>query len=149
MAEVSKGIVALRKHGLKPVTVTINGDKFMFKKLTIGAEDQIKDIIKANQDDTLKPPATPPEGSSDDVMLEHYKEVDEYSTKAAKLFRRLTCDLMKFMLLDEGGAQLFSEDDDIYDLVNNVYAENFFTAYTKFRNGMSGGVAEADSRFQK
>ena len=63
-------------------------------------------------------------------------------------FRRLTCDLIKFLLTDENGKPFFAEEDDIYDLVNNVYAENFFEAYSKFRGGLEGGTVESEKRFQ-
>lgn len=149
MNEVSKGILMLRNHASKPVTITKNGDSFTFKKLTMDAEDQIKLIIEKHQDPSLKPPKQPEEGCSDEVIDQYVKELDAHTEKTQKLFRRLTCDLMKFMLVDEKGAPLFEESDDLYSVVNNVFAQNFFIAYIEFRGGNSGGVAEAEARFQK
>jgi len=149
MSEVSKGILMLRKDATKPVTITKGGQAFTFKKLTMDAEDQIKVIIQAHQDTSLKPPTQPEEGCSEDVIDQYIKDLDDHSEKTQKLFRRLTCDLMKFMLVDDNGKDMFDEKDDIYPIVNNVFAQNFFNAYMEFRGGNSGGVAEAESRFQK
>ena len=55
---------------------------------------------------------------------------------------------MKYLLLDESDKPLFSADDDVYGNLTNVYAENFFKAYTKFRQGAEAGVAETEKRFQ-
>lgn len=148
MSEVSKGIVALRKHALKPVKITVEGDVFYFKKLTVGDEDEIKKIIFANQDENLKPPKVYDDDASTEVISAYYKELDAYSDKATKQFRKLTCVLMKYILTDEHGNPFFNEDDDIFDVVNNVYAERFFKAYGIFKGENSGGVAEAESRFQ-
>lgn len=148
MSEISKGVLALRLHGNKPVKITANGDIFYFKKLTISAEEGIKNIIKSHQDPTLKPPKDLPEGATDEQREEYMKEVDDYTDRSQAAFRRLTCDLIKSLLTDENGKPFFAEEDDIYDLVNNVYAENFFEAYSKFRGGLEGGTAEAEKRFQ-
>lgn len=151
--EVTSGIIALREHMKKPILIEEGGDKFYFKKLVVADDDAIRNIIQSHQDTTLKPPEEPkPAEGEEDVTAEvrdgYFKAVDDFSEKTDKLFRRLTCALMKYILTDSKGNKLFDEDDDIYDLVNNVYAKNFFGAYTRFKNGNFGGVAEAEKRFQ-
>ena len=79
----------------------------------------------------------------------YYKQVDAYSEKSSKIFRNLTCELMRIMLVDEKSNRLFGDDDDIAGEMNNVLAQNFFTAFTNYRNGFTGGVVEAQSRFHK
>jgi hypothetical protein len=148
MSEVSKGVLALRLHGNKPVKIVVKGDVFYFKKLTLSAEEAVKRIIQSHQDPTLKPPKDLPEGATDEQREEYMREFDDYTDRSQVAFRRLTCDLIKFLLTDENGKPFFAEEDDIYDLVNNVYAENFFEAYSKFRGGLEGGTAEAEKRFQ-
>jgi hypothetical protein len=146
--EVTKGVIALREHLNRPIMVKENGDTFYFKKLTMGAEEEIDKIILAHQDTSLKPPADLTAESTEQEIEQYNKDVVDYTNRVQKALRHLTCALMKYMQTDEKGNPLFAQEDDLYDLVNNVYAQNFFNAYTKFRNGRIGGVAEAEKRFQ-
>lgn len=147
--EVTQGIIALREHLKKPITITENGDTFHFKKLTVSNEEALKEIIKAHQDPTLIPPKEPEEGADEATITEYYKELDAFGEKTERSFLKLTCELMRFVLVDSKGNDFFAEDDDILSVVNNVYARNFFGAYQKYRGGNFGGVAEAEKRFQK
>ena len=153
MNEVSKGMLLLRKNSKKPVSVTSDGEVFFFKKLTILAEEDIKNIVKSHQDPTLKAPKEPKPAAGEDeladtVLFDFNEKIEKYTDRAEKLFRQLTCELMKYILTDTDGEPLFSEDDDLYSNVDNVYATNFYKAYTHFRSGASGGVVEAEARFQ-
>ena len=56
---------------------------------------------------------------------------------------------MKYILVDEVNKPFFDEGDEIYDIVNNVYIETFYKAYTMYRDGTDGSVVEAEKRFQK
>ena len=110
MSEVSKGVLALRLHGNKPVKIVVNGDVFYFKKLTLSAEEAVKRIIKSHQDPTLKPPKDLPEGATDEQREEYMRELDDYTDRSQVAFRRLTCDLIKFLLTDENGKPFFAEE---------------------------------------
>ena len=62
------------------------------------------------------------------------KQVDAYNEKNSKIVRNLASELMRIMLVDEKGNRLFGDDDDIAGEMNNVLAQNFFTAFTNYRN---------------
>ena len=145
---VSKGMAALRLSNKRAERISVNGTMFFFKKLTIDMEDELDAIVKANQDPTLKPPSKPADDASDADIEKWTDEFVAFKQKSAKAFRKLTAELMKYLLLDEKDDPLFSADDDVYANLNNVYAESFFKAYTKFRQGAEAGVAETEKRFQ-
>ena len=145
---VSKGMAALRLSNKRAERIQVNGTMFFFKKLTIDMEDEIDAIVKANQDPTLKPPEKPADNASDEEIAKWTDDFVAFKQKSAKAFRKLTAELMKYLLLDECDKPLFGADDDVYGNLNNVYAENFFKAYTKFRQGAEAGVAETEKRFQ-
>lgn len=146
---VSKGMLALRKSNQRGERVTIGGDTFCFKKLTIAMEDELDRIVKENQDETLKEPVRPADESDETAIRKYADEIVEFKQKAAKAFRKLTAEIMKFVLLDETDKPMFSADDPVFENLNNVYAENFFRAYRKFRQGAEGGPAQAEDRFPK
>ena len=146
---VTKGMVFLRKHAGKPVAIKVGDDEFYFRKLTQSVDEQVNSIITSHQDATLKSPKEPEEGATEKELETYYKQVDAYSEKSSKIFRNLTCELMRIMLVDEKSNRLFGDDDDIAGEMNNVLAQNFFTAFTNYRNGFTGGVVEAQSRFHK
>ena len=148
---VSKGIATLRKSNTKAERISMGGEMFYFKKLTIGMEEELDKIVRDNQDLTLKAPKQPPADASEEVLLSYAEELAAYNQNSAKAFRRLTAEIMKYVLLDESNHPLFEADDDVYTLLNNVYAENFFRAYSKFRTGVNAeaGSAAAEARFQK
>ena len=145
---VSKGMAALRLSNKRAERISVNGTMFFFKKLTIDMEDELDAIVKANQDPTLKPPEKLPDDASAADVEKWTDEFVAFKQKSAKAFRKLTAELMKYLLLDESDAPLFSAEDNVYGELNNVYAESFFKAYTKFRQGMEAGVAETEKRFQ-
>lgn len=148
MSTISKGMAALQRSNNRAEKITIGGETFMFKRLTIGMEDELDRIIKDNQDDTLKPPAEPPQDAGEDAIKAYGEAAVEFQNKAAKVFRKLTAELMKYILLDETDKPLFAPEDDVYGTLNNVYAKNFFAAYTRFRNGTEATPAAAEKRFQ-
>ena len=148
MSEVSKGMAALRLSNQRAERVSVGGTMFFFRKLTIDMEDELDAIVKANQDPTLKPPEKPADDAGDDAVAKWTDDFVAFKQRSAKAFRKLTAELMKYLLLDESDKPLFSADDDVYGNLNNVYAENFFKAYTKFRQGAEAGVAETEKRFQ-
>ena len=80
MSEISKGVLALRLHGNKPVKIVVKGDVFYFKKLTLSAEEAVKRIIQSHQDPTLKPPKDLPEGATDSGV-KSMREVDDYTDR--------------------------------------------------------------------
>ena len=146
---ISKGMLALRKSNGRAERVTVGGETFYFKKLTIQMEEDIDRIVKENQDASLKVPEQPKEGADEDTIRGYVEALGDYKQKAAKLFRKLTAEIMKYVLLDETDKAMFDPDDDVYSNLNNVYAENFFRAYTKFRQGAEVNPAAAEDRFQK
>ena len=148
MSEVSKGMAALRLSNQRAERVSVGGTMFFFRKLTIDMEDELDAIVKANQDPTLKPPEKPADDAGDDAVAKWTDDFVAFKQRSAEAFRKLTAELMKYLLLDESDKPLFSADDDVYGNLNNVYAENFFKAYTKFRQGAEAGVAETEKRFQ-
>ena len=148
MSEVSKGMAALRLSNQRAERVSVGGTMFFFRKLTIDMEDELDAIVKANQDPTLKPPEKPADDAGDDAVAKWTDDFVAFKQRSAKAFRKLTAELMKYLLLDESDKPLFNADDDVYGNLNNVYAENFFKAYTKFRQGAEAGVAETEKRFQ-
>lgn len=146
---VSKGMLALRRSKGKAERIVIGGDTFYFKKLTIDQEDEIEAIVKRHQDPDLKPPAQPEKDADEQTVAKYTEDFLAYRRKAEKNFRKLTADLMKFVLLDETDKQMFDPEDDVYGELDNVYAEKFFTAYGKFRQGAQAAAAEAEQRFPK
>ena len=148
MNEVSKGMAALRLSNQRAERVSVGGTMFYFRKLTINMEDELDAIVKANQDPTLKPPEKPADDAPDDVVAKWTDDFVEFKQRSAKSFRKLTAELMKYLLLDECDKPLFTAEDDVYGNLNNVYAENFFKAYSKFRNGVEAGAADPEKRFQ-
>jgi len=150
MAEViSKGMFALQRHGNRPVSITVGGETFYFRKLTISAEEAIKSIIKQHQDSTLKEPVKPDDDATEEQLKEYFDAYESYQERTNTQFRKLTCALMKYILVDEVNKPFFDEGDEIYDIVNNVYIETFYKAYTMYRDGTDGSVVEAEKRFQK
>ena len=153
MSDISKGMLALRKHLGEPVKKEAGGDTFFFMKLTIGNENEIKRLVNLHQDLTLKPPDQPKKDEdgniADDVTAKFMKDYGDYTDKSEHLFRMLTADMMKYLLVEKNGAKLFGKDDDVYSNVNNVYAENFFKAYNDFRGLTTGGAPEAEARFPR
>jgi hypothetical protein len=55
---------------------------------------------------------------------------------------------MKYILVDEVNKPFFDEGDDIYDIVNNVYIETFYKAYTMYRDGTDGRLSKPRSDFK-
>ena len=145
---VSKGLAALRLNNRRAERISVNGTMFYFRKLTIDMEDELDAIVKANQDPSLKPPQKLADDAPEADQAKWVDEFVAFKQKSAKAFRKLTAELMKYLLLDEKDEPLFSADDDVYANLNNVYAETFFKAYTKFRQGAEAGVAETEKRFQ-
>ena len=152
----SKGILALRVSKTKAERITVEGETFFFRRLTIGMEEQLELIVRANQRDDLVEPPLPVEGEDGTISPEAAKEyaerLSEFNREANRAFRRITAEIMRFVLVDEHGKDFFSESDtteEIVDLLNNVYANKFFKAYTKFREGSEVSVTNAESRFQK
>lgn len=147
MSEISKGMLALRKSREKPEKITMGGETFLFRKLTISMEDDLDAIVKANQDETLKEPAKPDEGADEATVRAFANAFVEHKQKAAKAFRKLTAEIMKYVLVDENLKPVFEEEDDVYGSLDNVYAENFFRAYARFRQGAEVSPAQAEGRF--
>lgn len=147
---VSKGIAALRLSNNKPEKVVVDGETFYFKRLTIDEESKVNGIILSFQDSGLLPPEALKDGATKEEMDAFRKEMFEYTTKSAQAFRKLTAELMKYVLVDEAGNKFFNESDDVYSMLNNIYADKFHIAFQKFRgNTETGGVAGAETRFQK
>ena len=144
---VSKGLCALRKSNTSPERISVDGEMFYFKKLTIDMEDELDAIVKESQNPDLKPPERPAEDASFDAIRKFEEDVLAYRQEAAKSFRKLTAKIMMFVLTDEDGKPFFSPDDDVYGLLNNVYAEKFSRAYMKFRQGSEATPAAAETRF--
>ena len=147
--QVSKGIAALRRSNNKPQKITIDGETFYFRRMTIDQEDALDLIIRSHQDSTLREPASPPEGSDDSAWESYEQALAEYRVKANKAFRRLTADIMKFILTDENGGTIFLPEDDVYTLLDNVYASCFHRAYIAFRQGGEVSSAAVEQRFPK
>lgn len=146
---ITKGMVFLRKHAGKPVAIKVGDDEFYFRKLTQSVDEQLNRIITSHQDASLKAPKEPPEDATEKEFEEYYKQFDAYSVKSSEVFRNLTCEIMRIMLVDDKNNRMFGDDDDIASDMNNVLAQNFFTAFSSYRNGFTGGVVEAQSRFHK
>ena len=148
MSEISKGMLALRKSNDRAERVVVDGNTFYFKKLTIAMEAELDRIIKDNQDDTLKPPERPADDSTDAVIKAWAEEMVAFKQKSDRAFRKLTAEIMKYILLDETDKPLFAPEDEVYENVNNVFAASFFKAYNQFRNGAEANPAAAEKRFQ-
>ena len=144
---VSKGLLTLRKSNMSPERVQIDGEMFYFKKLTIDMEDELDSIVKDSQNPNLKPPERPAENAEIEAIRKFEEEFLAYRQEAAKTFRQLTAKIMKFVLTDEAGKAFFAPEDDVYGLLNNVYAEKFSRAYMKFRQGSEATPAAAEARF--
>lgn len=147
MSEISKGMLALRRSNDRAERVVVGGDTFYFKKLTISMEEELDQIVKKNQDDTLKVPERPADDAKEADVRAWGEALVDYKLRAAKAFRKLTAEIMKYVLLDETDKPLFTEDDDVYGQLNNVFAENFFKAYNKFRSGAEVNPAKAEEKF--
>jgi len=114
--------------------------------------------VKRHQDPDLKEPKAPVapaedcgEEAKNAFRLEVIAYTDAYMAyrrTAEKNFRRLTADLMKFILLDEADKPMFDAEDDVFGNLDNVYAEKFFKAYQIFRQGAQAQAGEAEKRFQ-
>lgn len=144
---VSKGILALRRNNNKGEKITIDGETFYFKKLTIEMEEQLDDIAKSNQNRDIVVPEAPKDSEDKEAQRRFEDQLLSFKQENAKSFRKVTAEIMKYVLLDETDKPLFHPDDDVYPLLNNVYAEKFFKAYMKFRQGAEAGPAEAERRF--
>lgn len=143
----SKGLLALRKSNSAPERISVDGEMFFFRKLTISMEDELDAIVRENQNTDLKPPADlSPEASAEEIKA-FQSALLTYRQEAERSFRRLTAKIMAYVLVDETGKAFFSPDDDIYGLLNNVYAAKFYKAYLKFRQGSEATPAAAESRF--
>lgn len=154
--QVSKGLRAIRLSNRKPEKHIMGGDVFYFKRLTIAMEEELDDLVRSGQDDNLAMPEAPivgEDGNMDPVELKEYdKKLAEFMRGTNRVFRRITAEIMKYVLVDETGAPFFSEADtvdNIFEQLDNVYAENFFKAYQKFRGMGEANVANAETRFQK
>ena len=146
---VSKGMLALRRSKSRAEKITVGGETFYFRKLTIDQEDHIEEIVKRHQDPSVKVPPQPEQGADQEAVAAYTEAFIAYKRNAERNFRRLTADLMKFCLLDETDKPMFEPEDDVYTELDNVYAEKFFTAYGKFRQGAQAAAAEAEQRFPK
>lgn len=144
---VSKGLCALRKSNTSPERISVDGEMFYFKKLTIDMEDELDNIVKESQNPNLKPPERPAENADIEAVRAFEEAFLAYRQEAAKTFRQLTAKIMKFVLTDEAGKPFFDANDDVYGLLNNVYAEKFSRAYMKFRQGSEATPAAAEARF--
>lgn len=149
MSEISKGMLALRKSNTRAERVVVGGDTFYFRKLTIAMEEELDLIIKNNQDETLKMPEQPAENSEEAVIRKWANDMLEFKQRSNKVFRNLTAEIMRYVLLDEGDKPLFTPEDDIFADLDNVYAATFFKAYNKFRNGAEVNPAVAEDKFPK
>lgn len=149
MSEISKGMLALRKSNTRAERVVVGGDTFYFRKLTIAMEEELDLIIKNNQDETLKMPEQPAENSEEAVIRKWANDMLEFKQRSNKVFRKLTAEIMRYVLLDEGDKPLFTPEDDIFADLDNVYAATFFKAYNKFRNGAEVNPAVAEDKFPK
>ena len=146
----SKGMRALRINNGKGVVLVEGGERFCFKKLTIQMEADLNKIVQANQDLSLKAPKEPPADAGEEALRDFSAAFLDFRQKSAEVYRRLTAEIMKYVLLEEAtNNPLFNVDDDVYSLLNNVYAENFFRAYSKFRQGSEATPAAAERRFQE
>lgn len=144
---VSKGILALRLSNAKGERIKVDGETFYFKKLTIDMEEQLDHIARANQTQNLTPPKAPSERGDHAALQEYEDKLIAFKQETNKSFRKVTAEIMKYVLLDDNDRPLFDADDDVFGLLNNVYAEKFFKAYMKFRQGAEAGPAEAERRF--
>lgn len=146
---IGKGMLALQRSNAKAEKITVGGETFYFKKLTIAMEEDLDQIVKANQDDTLKVPEAPAEDADAASLRAYADALVEHKQRAAKAFRKLTAEIMKYVLLDDENKPLFAPEDEVYENLNNVYAECFFRAYSKFRQGAEVNPATAEDRFPK
>lgn len=146
--EVSKGMLALRQSKQKAERVVIDGTTFYFRKLTIAMEDDLEKIIQSHQNPDLKPPQDPGPTATLEERTAFNEAVAAFIRVSERGFRRLTADLMKYILLDESDKPLFDVDDDVYSELDNVYAKRFYRAFTEFRNGTAAGAGGAERRFQ-
>ena len=130
---IGKGMLALQRSNAKAEKITIGGETFYFKKLTIAMEEELDRIVKENQDDTLKVPERPADDAGEEAFKAFSDALIDHKQRAAKAFRKLTAEIMKYVLVDENLKPVFEEEDDVYGGLDNVYAENFFRAYARFR----------------
>jgi hypothetical protein len=144
---VSKGMLALRRSNNAPLCIKEGGDSFWFKKLTIEMEEAISEIVRANQDDSLKAPEKPAEDADDAAWKAFGEAFLDFKTRSDRAFRKLTAEIMRYVLVDENGNPYFDDDDDVFSMLNNVYAKRFYDAYTKFRNGTEVTASEAEKKF--
>lgn len=142
---VSSGMLALRKSNREGERITVEGEMFIFKRLTIDDEEKLEAIIKAHTGNEPKKPDQPKDDATEDEVNAYIEQFGEYTRQSARAFRSLTADIMKFVLLGPDHKPFFNEDDDVAADLNNVYAEKFFKAYNKFRGGVS---ADAETKFQ-
>lgn len=149
--QVSKGMAALRLSNRKVDKISVEGTTFCFRRLTINDEKRLDDIIKGNM--FYEKPPTAPEGDVPDSEIKKYTEaVMDFQSRQQISYRRLAAALMKFVLVDESGKLFFNEDDDVYSMLDNKFAEQFNRAFRKFRGedaDEAGKAANADTRFQK
>ncbi len=145
---VSAGIRALRLSASKPEKIVVEGEAFYFKRLTLAMEEQLDVLINKHHSFSPQPPDELDADATEDEKKAYADKVVEFGKDQARAFRALTADIMKFSLLDASGEKFFAEEDDVAGMLDNVYAEKFFKAYTKFR-GMEAVTADADTRFQK
>jgi hypothetical protein len=146
---IGKGMLALQRSNAKAEKITIGGETFYFKKLTIAMEEELDRIVKENQDDTLKVPERPADDAGEEAFRAFADALIEHKQRAAKAFRKLTAEIMKYVLMDDENKPLFAPEDEVYENLNNVYAECFFRAYGKFRQGAEVNPATAEERFPK
>lgn len=146
---VSKGITALRRSTMRPERITVDGEMFYFRKLTIAQEEELDALIKANQRTDLIPPKEPEKDATVDQIRTYTEEVLAHRQETAKAFRKMTAEIMKFILCDETNSPFFSPEDDVLADLDNVYAEKFLKAYTTFRNGSEASAGGAEGRFPK
>lgn len=149
MSVPSSGMLALRKSNAGGERVTIDGEMFIFKRLTIEDEERLEVIIREHQVNEPEKPADLKEDATETEVEAYIEAFNEYSRQSARAFRNLTADIMKYVLLDASHKPFFREDEDVAKELNNVYAEKFFKAYNKFRGGAEAGSADAERRFQK
>lgn len=145
---ISKGVLALQRSAQRPVEVTVDGEVFRFRKLTVSAEEEIR-RLSDNYSMPELPKAPEGEGVTTEDSEAYVEQMKAYEAESTEKFCRLTCDLMKMVLVDENNKPFFEEGDDLYNLLNNIYMDQFYRAYNHFREGKNGSVTSAEARFQK
>ena len=145
--EKSKGIAALRRSLMRAERVNIDGEMFYFRKLTIAQEQELDDLVKSHQRKDLVPPKDLEKDSTVEQQQAYVADLMVYKQECNKAFRKVTAEIMKYVLLDETNAPFFDQADDVYNELDNVYAEKFLRAYTKFRQGTEAAAAGSEARF--